>query len=86
MSPRRAAPGSHQELFPGSDLTAEEWEFARAIERYRARRKKRFLSWSEVLTVARELGYRRVPPGTRGEPADAGPPERAVSARDPPGE
>ncbi len=48
------------ELFSGSEFTAEETEFFRAIDRYKRRTGRLFLSWHEVLRIARELGYRRV--------------------------
>lgn len=47
-------------------VTSEELEFIKAIESYRARTGKTFLSWSEVLTILSDLGYRRIPPKARG--------------------
>lgn len=49
------------DVFPGSELTADEVEFAQAMERYRRKRCRRFPGWSEVLQVLLSLGYRRVP-------------------------
>jgi hypothetical protein len=43
-----------------SPLGDEEWEFAQACAAYQKRIKRRFLSASEYLAVARELGYRKV--------------------------
>jgi hypothetical protein len=48
------------ELFSGSNFTPEETEFFRAIDRYKRRTGRLFLSWHEVLRIARDLGYRRV--------------------------
>ncbi len=42
------------------DFHDDELEFMKAIERYRKDNKKRFLSWSEVLEVLKELGYTKV--------------------------
>lgn len=40
-------------------LTTEEFQFIKAIERYKAENRKTFLSWSEVLMILKELGYRK---------------------------
>lgn len=50
------------ENFPGADFTPDEWEFIRAVRAYQARTKRRYPTWREILAVARELGYRKVPP------------------------
>jgi hypothetical protein len=42
-------------------LSTEELQFVKAIERYKAKSGKTFLSWSEVLKIFKELGYRKVP-------------------------
>lgn len=42
------------------DYTDEEREFILAMERYKRERKRPFPSFTEVLAVARALGYRRV--------------------------
>lgn len=44
--------------------TAEEWEFMRALQRYKKERRRPFPTWSEVLRVAQSLGYRKVEPST----------------------
>lgn len=41
-------------------LTPEELQFIKAIEKYKKSHSKHFLSWTEVLKVARAMGYRRV--------------------------
>lgn len=43
------------------DYTPDEVEFQRAIEAYKKARRRPFPSWSEVLWVARTLGYRKAP-------------------------
>ena len=43
-------------------LSPEELQFIKAIEKYKAKTGKLFLSWSEVLKVFKELGYRKTPP------------------------
>lgn len=46
--------------FPGSELDAEQLEFLQAIEHFKKKYKRRFPTWSEVLVVLKQLGYRRV--------------------------
>lgn len=41
-------------------FTPKELEFIEAIERYKAANNKGFLSWTEVLAIVEQLGYRRV--------------------------
>ena len=40
-------------------LSPDELEFVHAIEQYRKANAKTFLSWSEVLGIFKELGYRK---------------------------
>lgn len=40
-------------------LSSEELEFVQAIEKYKKEKSKIFLSWSEVLSIVKELGYRK---------------------------
>jgi hypothetical protein len=42
-------------------LSTEELQFIKAIEKYKAKSGKTFLSWTEVLKIFKELGYKRVP-------------------------
>lgn len=66
--PRQKPPhstGGGTETFPGSDLTADEWEFLKAMERYQRRHHRRYPTWREVLLVLHALGYRK--PGVRGQ-------------------
>ena len=51
-----------EENFPGCDVTADEWEFMRAIEAYKRRYRKRYPAWRDVLGVLKSLGYRKVDP------------------------
>lgn len=53
--------GSFEENHPGSDYTADECEFLRAIEAYQRKYGRRYPSWREVLAVLKSLGYRKVP-------------------------
>jgi hypothetical protein len=49
----------HCEVFPGSDYTAEECAFLRAVDHYRIRHGYRFLAASDYLKVLKALGYRK---------------------------
>ncbi|MEM7167850.1 MAG: hypothetical protein AAF581_20530 [Planctomycetota bacterium] len=40
-------------------LSGEELEFVRAIEEFKKAKSKTFLSWSEVLSIFKDLGYRK---------------------------
>ncbi len=41
-------------------LSSDELQFIKAIEKYKAESGKIFLSWTEVLTILHDLGYRKV--------------------------
>ncbi|MGQ9590203.1 MAG: hypothetical protein ACUVYA_07905 [Planctomycetota bacterium] len=43
-------------------LDTEELEFVKAIERFKAKTGKAFPSWTEVLRVLKDLGYKKVNP------------------------
>ncbi|MCZ2340416.1 MAG: hypothetical protein LC104_01310 [Bacteroidales bacterium] len=58
--PKRIGFSQYEENFPGSNISAEEMEFLRAIERYQRKYRRRYPSWREVLGVLRSLGYRKV--------------------------
>ncbi len=65
----------------GGDYTDEEQEFLQAMARYMKINQQPFPTFSEVLTVARSLGYRKVaepyePPGLKGL---GRPPEEGVN-------
>ena len=40
-------------------LSSEELQFIKAIEKYKAENHKTFLSWTEVLKIIKELGYKK---------------------------
>jgi len=42
------------------EMTAEQFEFVQAIETYKRVNKKMFPTWTEVLEVINQLGYRKV--------------------------
>jgi len=42
------------------EMTAEQFEFIMAIETYKKVNKRMFPTWTEVLEVIRQLGYRKV--------------------------
>lgn len=44
------------------EMTAEQFEFVMAIETYKKVNKKLFPTWTEVLEVIEQLGYRKVTP------------------------
>ena len=50
---RRQFTNSHQELSP------EAGELARAIDEYKIRHRRRFITFEEMLTVIKSLGYER---------------------------
>ncbi len=52
-APERSAP-------PLAEVDAEALEFIEAIDRFKKQHGRPFPSWSEVLLVLRQLGYRRV--------------------------
>src|SRR5437879_7425053 len=58
--PKKIGVGTYSELFQGSDYTAEEWDFIRAVAAYQKRWRRRYPSWREVLFVLKCLGYRQV--------------------------
>jgi hypothetical protein len=46
-----------QKRVEGGELTLEEIEFVRAIDRYKRKFNRPFPTWSEILAVVKELGY-----------------------------
>ena len=42
-----------------NSLSAEELEFVKAIEKYKKEKSQNFLSWTEVLAIVKDLGYRK---------------------------
>jgi len=47
------------------DYKPDEIEFMKAMDDYKRRSGRQFPTWSEVLEVLRDLGYRKVAPPTR---------------------
>jgi len=46
-----------EERIENGELTLEEVEFIRAIDRYKRKHDRPFPSWSEILLIVKELGY-----------------------------
>ena len=42
-----------------NSLSSDELEFVKAIELYKKQKKQAFLSWTEVLNIVKDLGYRQ---------------------------
>src|SRR5688572_27167194 len=61
---RRRGPGRRGADERGSaeegEMTAEQFEFIRAVETYKKVNKRMFPTWTEVLEVILQLGYRKV--------------------------
>jgi hypothetical protein len=53
-------------------LSTEELQFVKAIEKYKAKTGKTFLSWTEVLKIFKDLGYKRMAPRKLQEAAKGG--------------
>jgi hypothetical protein len=55
-------------------LSSEELQFIKAIEKYKSENHKTFLSWTEVLKIFKELGYKKIlrKPHPAGTPQMAG--------------
>jgi len=48
-----------QKRIEEGELTLEEIEFVRAIDRYKRKFNRPFPTWSEILAIVKELGYTR---------------------------
>lgn len=61
---RRRGPGrrlsDERKAAEEGEMTAEQFEFVMAIETYKKVNKKMFPTWTEVLEVITQLGYRKV--------------------------
>lgn len=55
----RTATAAERSAPPLAEVDAEVLEFIEAIDRFKREHGRPFPSWSEVLMVLRELGYRR---------------------------
>lgn len=62
MPKKRKGPDSAHELNMGAEYTADEIEFIRAMDTFMKRTGKRFPTFTEVLAVAKSLGYRKNEP------------------------
>ena len=65
---RRAKVERRRQIDPTTcerDYQPEEVEFMRAMDDYKRRSGRQFPTWSEVLEVIRDLGYRKVAEPTR---------------------
>jgi hypothetical protein len=65
---RRAKTERRRQIDPTTcerDYQPEEVEFMRAMDDYKRRSGRQFPTWSEVLEVIRDLGYRKVAAPTR---------------------
>jgi len=51
---------THSSIDQGANYTDEERQFLQAIDAYQRQRRRPFPSFTEILAVARSLGYRRV--------------------------
>jgi hypothetical protein len=72
IADRREATGLERRRGPGrrrsdlrkaaeeGEMTAEQFEFVMAIETYKKVNKRLYPTWTEVLEVVRQLGYRKV--------------------------
>ena len=54
---RKEDQATFQKRVEEGDLTLEEIEFVRAIDRYKTKFNRPFPTWSEVLAIVKELGY-----------------------------
>jgi len=54
---RKEDQATFQKRIEEGDLTLEEIEFVRAIDRYKQKFNRPFPTWSEVLAIVKELGY-----------------------------
>ena len=54
---RKEDQAAFQKRVEEGDLTLEEIEFVRAIDRYKQKFNRPFPTWSEVLAITKELGY-----------------------------
>jgi len=71
---RRSATGLERRRGPGrrrsdvrkaaeeGEMTAEQFEFVMAIETYKKVNKRMYPTWTEILEIVRQLGYRKVKP------------------------
>ena len=54
---RKADQEAFQKRVEEGELTLEEIEFVRAVDRYKRKFNRPFPTWSEILAIVKELGY-----------------------------
>ncbi|MSR74430.1 MAG: hypothetical protein EXS14_03015 [Planctomycetes bacterium] len=59
LNAKRTKPTERKSRF-STPVNTEALDFIQAIEIYKARKHRPFPSWTEVLLIARSLGYRKV--------------------------
>jgi hypothetical protein len=57
---RKIRPYGCDENFPGSDYQEDEIEFFRAVEEYKQRTHRRYVSLREYLEILKSLGYCKI--------------------------
>lgn len=64
IPPSTRLPQIAQEASPRSaeegEMTGEQFEFVKAVEMYKKVNKRMYPTWTEILDVMRQLGYRKV--------------------------
>lgn len=65
---RRRGPGRRRsddrKAAEEGEMTGEQFEFVMAIETYKKVNKRMYPTWTEILEICRQLGYRKVEPRT----------------------
>ena len=65
---RRRGPGRRRsddrKAAEEGEMTAEQFEFCMAIQTYKKVNKRMYPTWTEILEIVRQLGYRKVQPRT----------------------
>ena len=59
QKPIRKSPSVERVSKFSTAVNSETMEFIRAIEKFKAEKRRAFPSWSEILTIVKELGYKR---------------------------
>lgn len=62
MREYKPAGGPMSPVTSGRIYEADEWEFIAAVEAWKKKNRRCVPAWSEVLAIARGLGYRKAPP------------------------
>lgn len=48
------------DCYPGSEIDAEAWRFLKAVDEYKRKHQRPYLTDAEVLAIARSVGFRKV--------------------------